>query len=152
MARIIWEHYGNNAFDPEKIKANAKRIFANKPNGLWGSPSPKGRKYWTWKQWCKGEGYHIDRLEKSFKFRISNKAKLLWIHKMEDALKYMDIEPFYPGSDYFRYTLNVNKVMSEFDGMVLIHGDHYCELHDNGFSTWDVDSICVWNPDVVEVI
>ena len=42
--------------------------------------------------------------------------------------------------------------MLEFDGMVLIHGKHYCELHSNGFGTWDVDSICVWNPDIIELI
>ena len=42
--------------------------------------------------------------------------------------------------------------MNKYDGMVLIHGKHYWELHETAFYTWDVDSICVWNPDAIEII
>ena len=148
--RKIWIHYGNDCFNPEKVKENAKKLFSNKPNGLWASPV--GRNFWSWKRWCESEDYHTERLEKYFKFRVSSKANLLWIHKLSDAEKYMIAEPYYPGSKYCSYKLNVEEVMNKFDGMVLIHGNHYCELHDNGFYTWDVDSICVWNPDMIELI
>lgn len=147
MARKTWIHYGTDTFSAEKVKENSKRLFSNKPNGLWASPTD--RKALKWKDFCLGENFHTDRLEKSFKFRVSNKANLLWVHELKDAEKYIIKEKYH---NYHFSKLDVEKIMNKYDGMVLIHGKHYWELHETAFYTWDVDSICVWNPDVIEII
>ena len=148
MARKIWIHYGSDKFDPELVVANSKKLHNRcKPNGLWASPDDKLS--WTWKRWCESEDFHCDRLNRYFKFRVSSKAKILWVHKLRD------IDPYLINGDsgyYFDCKLNTQVLMSKFDGIVLIHGKNYSELHNNFFYTWDVDSICVWNPDVIELV
>lgn len=145
MSRKIWIHYGANAFNPEKMTENSKRLFANKPNGLWASPT--NRNAWTWEKFCKSEEFHLERLDKSFKFRVSRKAKILWVHKPEDVEKYTYVEDM---GRYKTKRVDIKTIMNNFDGMALIHGKNYMELHYDVFGTWDVDSICIWNPDVIE--
>ena len=148
MARKVWIHYGSDRFDPEMMVKNSKRIYhSHKPNGLWGSPTD--RNSWSWESWCKSNDYKPERLESYFKFRVSNKAKILWIHRLRDINPYI-----IKGNSgrYFDCSLNTEVLMNKFDGIVLIHGKNYSELHDNFFYSWDVDSICVWNPAVIELV
>ena len=59
--------------------------------------------------------------------------------------------------------IDIMRVYEEYDAMELIHGDNY-ELFHSGFivpntedeekvagmfNTWDADSICIWNPEII---
>ena len=47
-------------------------------------------------------------------------------------------------------TLNREKLYRHYDGMMVWMGDNWHELHNNFlFWMWDVDSIVIWNPDVI---
>ena len=151
MSREIYIHYGSDHFKPELVLEKSKNLHtSNKPNGLWGSPT--SRKYWTWKDWCKSEDFRSGSFEKSFKFRISRNAKLLWVHELKDIKRFIKKEKHISSPDNFFEKLDIKKIMENYDGMVLIHGKNYDELRYSFFYSWDVDSICVWNPDVVELI
>lgn len=139
-------HYGSSCFDLDifnEKKANPRNnSYLNKPPyGFWASPV--GSDYWTWRDWCESEDYHTDRLDKSFKFTLTKKARILTVRSRED------IFPYLIPKKYFSYKLDFYRIMKDYDGMELIHGNRYLELHDNEFYTWDVDSIVIWNPYII---
>lgn len=140
-------HYGNSCFDLDifnEKKANPRdNSFMNKPPyGFWASPV--GSDYWTWRDWCESEDYHTDRLDTSFKFTLTKKARILTVRSREDIIPYL-VENIMLS----RCVLDFNKIMSEYDGMELIHGNLYNAFHYNEFYTWDADSIVIWNPYII---
>lgn len=140
-------HYGSSCFDLDifnEKKANPHNSsHLNKPPyGFWASPI--GSDYWTWRDWCESEDYHTDRLDKSFKFTLTKKAKILIVRSREDIFPYL-----ISNNILERKIIDFNSIMTSFDGMELIHGNRYLELHDNEFYTWDVDSIVIWNPYII---
>lgn len=144
-------HYGSSCFNLDIFKEKAANprdnSFMNKPPyGFWASPV--GSDYWTWRDWCESEDWHTDRLEKSFKFTLTKKAKILTVRKREDIFHYL-IES---STLCKKPILDFNRIMSEYDGMELIHGHdgkNYMDLHYNEFYAWDVDSIVIWNPYII---
>lgn len=143
-------HYGSSCFDINIFKEKAANPgdngFLNKPPyGFWASPV--GSDYWTWREWCENEDYHTDRLDKSFKFTLTKKARILTVRKREDILRYL-IESV----TLYKPVLDFNRIMAEYDGMELIHGHdgkNFMDLHYNEFYSWDVDSIVIWNPYII---
>jgi hypothetical protein len=140
-------HYGSSCFDINIFKEKATnprdKSFMNKPPyGFWASPV--GSDYWTWREWCESEDYCTDRLDASFKFTLTKKARILTVRKREDIFPYL-----IPIAHFGGYKLDFNKIMKDYDGMELIHGNRYLELHDNEFYAWDVDSIVIWNPYII---
>lgn len=47
--------------------------------------------------------------------------------------------------------LNIEKLLADYDGMEVRHGQQYSLMH-TLLDTWDCDSICVWNKDVINLI
>ena len=134
-------HYGSNTFKPELLR-DAKEKYTRyfKPGGLWGSPTDAKL---GWKSWCEAEEFRTDRLNKGFRFRLKKTAKVLHLHSFEDAKKYLK-------GNGWECELDTEKIYKHFDAMEL----HICDdwnnfRFNNVFYTWDVDSICVWNPDVI---
>lgn len=141
-------HYGNDHFDLDIFKKKAANprdnSFMNKPPfGFWASPV--GCEYWAWREWCENEDWNTERLDKSFKFTLTKKARILTVRKREDIFPYL-IES---NTLCMKPVLDFNRIMAEYDGMELIHGNRYLELHDNEFYSWDVDSIVIWNPYII---
>lgn len=141
----IYIHCGSNEFKPELVKKSYARW--DKPSGLWASPEDAE---FSWKDWCECEEFHVDRLKSSFRFTLKKIAKVLQVYSLAD------IKPFLsdnPESLFWQKKLNLNEIYSKFDAMEVHMSANWCELHDfHLFYTWDVDSIVIWNPDVVEVI
>ena len=50
------------------------------------------------------------------------------------------------------YSLDWDYIFSTYDGIELIHGTVYSTLHFTSFNSWDCDSICIWNKDVVTIL
>lgn len=96
-----------------------------------------------------GEDFRIDRLSSSFKFKLSDNARVLLIDQvsklnglplLKDQLATFGIM----GTIY----LNFEKLMEDYDAIeVIISQDH--ELYYTLYG-WDCDSILVMNPDVIE--
>ena len=140
-------HYGNNRFDIDIFKEKQSNAIDNSclnkpPYGFWASPV--GSDYWTWREWCESEDWHTDRLDTYFKFTLTKKARILTVRKREDIFPYLVKNTRLSGC-----VLDFDKIMSKYDGMELIHGKRYNELHYNEFYSWDVDSIVIWNPYII---
>lgn len=144
-------HYGNDHFDIDifnEKKANPRdNSFMNKPPyGFWASPV--GSDYWTWREWCESEDWHTERLDISFEFTLTKKAKILTVRSREDIFPYL-IESI---TLCKKPVLDFNRIMAEYDGMEIIHGHNgknFMDLHYNEFYSWDVDSIVIWNPYII---
>jgi hypothetical protein len=86
---IIWVSYGADKYDPAKFKPidydNQYSQAINKPfGGVWASPE---NSEWGWADWCRGEDFRDDTLDRCFKFRLSPSAKIYVIDKYEDLAK-----------------------------------------------------------------
>lgn len=142
---VIYVHYGADKYDPELHKKNAAKEWPAglfKPSGLWAS---RFLANFGWRDWCESEDYHTDRFDKSFGFRLKEGTRILEVHKDNDIIPYTIHKGIIPTLD----SLNKSKLMAEFDGIELFYSENSANLRYNHFYTWDCDSICIWNPDVI---
>jgi len=167
MKRYI--HYGSDKFDPERFMPVDDSYFdnynpimdINKPHhgvGLWASPVSC---YISWKEWCENEDFHTERLQSHFEFTLKPEAKVLTIKCLNDiepytntiaALKSHDYKGIITPWDYKRLAIDFKAIFDKFDAMELVHSPKtYMELHDGLFNAWDVDSIIIWNKEVISV-
>lgn len=142
-------HYGNDHFDINKMKnliidqeKNQRLQFVNKCAGFWASPTDSD---WAWKEWCESEDYHTERLETHFTFTLKPETRVLYVESSAD------IEAYTKECDLlsFRRYIDFDKIKKEYDALEICHDKNYCDLHDSYFYTWDVDSILIWNPDII---
>ena len=163
MKRYI--HYGSSKFDPNRFKGfdqgkwNDFYSGINKPGhgvGLWGSPAAGS--YISWREWCENEDFYTDKLKESFMFSVRPKAKILKVRCLKDIKPYMTSRSTMFPEEYIKQCcwielspiIDFKKLSKEYNGMELIHSRKtYCELHDSYFYTWDVDSIVVWDKEVI---
>ena len=157
-------HYGSSELASILFNENLKdNGLLNKPNGgLWASPI--GEEYFTWKDWCEENEFHLDRLNKSFTFELRDPSKIFTIKEPEDILKLDKLGLLYKDDTrtFDNYYMDWNKIIKLYDGVQLIHGDYYGFFHDviwfnfdqnqtklkkyaGMFNSWDVDSIIIWN-------
>lgn len=151
MQRQSYIHYGNDHFDMDVF--NARKIaYENKLSAMAINKPPFG--FWAcrtddefgWKYWCECEDFHTDRLDKSFVFTLSESARILTIRSHDDIEPFLTENPFWSISK----VIDFEKIMFRYDALELIHGDNYTCLHDGLFYSWDVDSIVIWNPYIIE--
>lgn len=145
----LYIHYGHRNFSKERVtkmrNGPGGNIAINKPDfGLWGSPVDCK---FGWKDWCESEDFRTDTLDRYFVFKIKDGSKIFTVRNKDDVSDYL-----YTPHLYMLEYIDFDKIMKEYDGMELIHGDNYMDLHYGYFYSWDVDSIVVWNPDVIEVV
>ena len=145
----LYIHYGSNQLIKDKVtemkREAGSNMYINKPDfGLWGSPVDCE---FVWKEWCESEDFRTDTLDRYFVFKIKDGAKIFTVRNKDDVSDYL-----YTPHLYMLEYIDFDKIMKEYDGMELIHGDNYMDLHYGYFYSWDVDSIVVWNPDVIEVV
>lgn len=151
-------HYGAKAFDHDKfLELKDKGILhhdwrkgINKPDyGLWASPVDTD---FGWKEFCTNEDFRTDRLSESFTIELSDDAKVFTVTKLDDIPSdYITESKNRYGAE--SYNLNFDRIMEDYDAMELIHSDgHYSELHDGLFYAWDIDSIVIWNPQIIHAL
>ena len=149
----IYIHYGNDKFDPERLRVREDRCSYQekiKPSGLWACDE---NAHWGWKEWCEGEGYNVEDLATHFRFKLAPETKLLTINSMREASEYILVDH---GSDPSRAALiydirlDTERLYKEYDAIYVNLDEDWSAFRDNFiFYTWDVSSLCVWNPDVV---
>lgn len=76
-------------------------------------------------------------------------SKILVVNGLDDVMDYLDII-----ETEFKYLPDIRlkreELYRDFDGMMVWMSHNWNELHNNMlFNLWDVDSIVVWNPDVI---
>ena len=154
-------HYGSTKLkEMIEMRDKISCLYLNKPyKGLWASPI--GSEYFTWKDWCEGECYRECNEDNSFIFKIKEGSNILLLESKEDLYKvkdYIIVESQF--TKYFDY----DKIMDQYNGILLIHGNNYGYFHDifcfsgenndiyrGMFNSWDCDSIVIWNSDAIEV-
>lgn len=142
----IYIHYGHSSYNKSEFTPIRNIYGLTKPRGgLWASAvdAPYG-----WKQWCEQEDFRDCNNEDSFKFKLSQKAKVLHIKKVEDC----DFLPQIPRPTkqtiFGWFCPDYEKLMkSGFDAVEVHISDDYGLYHK--LYGWDCDSIVVMNKDVV---
>ena len=149
-AKTVYVHYGSDEYVSEITRriVNSDYAFArtDKPAGLWASPE---NAEFGWKDFCRQEQFEIQSLKKSFRFVLTDNARVLRITCLKDAEPYLETIAFNPV--FSKSGLALKKMYESFDAVeVLISkGDLRRNML---FWSWDVDSLCVWNPTVVKQI
>lgn len=148
----IYVHDGHSNFDINLFKHISCRENFNKPlGGLWASPvdSP-----YTWEQWCLDNNFNYTIGEdkyfqgEQFRFKLKDNARLLSITSAKQLDELPQIKNDLTSNIY--KILDFKQLEKEYDAIeVLISMDHqlYWDLYG-----WDVDSIVVMNPDVIELL
>ena len=143
--------YGKgNKFDRSKFipRKNPVSPWINKPHGLWASPlKDDGGSAWdTFIVYDWSEKSHT--LENHFIFRLSPNAKICVIDSKE-KLKEL------PWKSYDILTVvDWDLIKKKYDAVFvdesMIHMPEHPSLP--SFRLWDVESLCVFNPDIIEPI
>lgn len=173
---ITFVSYGTNEFSKDKFILPYMRSEVNKPHrGFWGSPidSLNG-----WGEWCNRENFHTDKLDEHVLFKIKKGSNIYIIDTQEDLdniSKDEDIEDiiqtiqrkfnysyeearnaalkYYHNS--LKKIIDFNYLYKHYDG-IFVTERAVKELRNvnngDGLYWWDVESICVFNPDIIEVI
>ena len=169
-SNTIYIHYGNDHFEKREVDLNTKGfIIKPKRAALWGSPTDAE---FSWKDWSESESWNLGALEKSFRFKLKNGSKILFISSKKDIYELDKILKTNTSSIekyYSRFMPISSVIMSMLDSITPENynpidfsklreiGIDAVEIEFNGYTQrafygWDCDSICVLNPDAVEEV
>ena len=147
-------HYGTKAFMPELFVPIKNRYFVKPEGGLWASPADA--KY-GWKEWNEDSGFIEIIKDKSFKFTLTEAAKILHIYSVSDLDELPRVEiPGMPNFDTGMVYLDFETLMGQGYDAIELHLSEEDKTN-NGFMEglywtlygWDCDSILIMNPDVI---
>ena len=142
-------HYGHDSFDKELFNPIKNSSWQNKPRGgLWSSPIDSER---GWRNWCEGEGFRLDKLNDHFTFTIKDTARVLRIDNKDNLddipILHKDRSVFPNEYDYY---LDFKKITKDYDA-ILFDLTSDPRLYWSMYG-WDVDTLLVLNPDIVEEV
>lgn len=103
-----------------------------------------------WKEWCEYENEYDWIYGEPFIFTLKNDAKILKIKTFDDIPdeKFVnDSKDLHPYS-VPNYYLDYEKLAKEYDGIEINAGTDN-RLY-QAFLGWDCDSICIFNPNIIE--
>lgn len=151
-------HFGYEKFNPSIINFRPQSALymekcVHKPIGLWASPrtNTENKNIYTsdWSEWCDENDFNTGSLNKGFTFTLKGNAKILVINKPEDILPY--VKETCEGLNMFNLCeIDFERIYNEFDGMYVAFSENYIKFHMSIFNGYDVDSLCIWNADVIE--
>lgn len=159
----IYRHYGHSKFDKSLFCPISNREFSNKPyGGLWSCPTKDVDI--DWKTWSEGNDFSLDRLKEHFDFKIKDSAKILEIKDIKDLDKLPRIrnERIKTLLEFDRMNSDIDfeELAKDYDGiMVWMYRStdisYETKLFDGMYYRlygWDVDTLVVFNPDIIEEI
>lgn len=153
QAPVVYEHYGNTRFDPTKT-GNIGTCRNLKPmGGLWACAQNEDQSWSSFLGWGQPE-YRDDN---KFAFSLSSDAKILKIDSIE-AIAYL--QQHYPQDWSARveyiylkelFQSGVPALMVDWQQVSQDYDGIYYSVSElwNAFGPYDVNSLCVFNPDVV---
>lgn len=152
MNNTIYRHYGNSGFDEQKFVPVKNRPFDRKPLGcFWACPKDSEN---SWEEYCLSNGYQLEKLEEHFDFQLEETARVLEIKTGYD-LRNLPNKYFISNSEVplicdLKYLLDFEKIATDYDALyVEINGSNslYWDIYG-----WDVDTLCIFNPNVIKSI
>ena len=152
-------HYGNKSYDPEKFNEikNRKSCIPKPIGGMWASAVDA---QYGWKQWCENNDFRECNEDNSFKFTLSEDAKVLHIYntKTLEDLPMQELEEWQISSITKTYYLDFEKLKEEYDAIELHLSEEEIDEDFNfmdglyyALYGWDCDSILIMNPDIINV-
>lgn len=148
-------HYGHSSFDRNLfVPIRNREMFVKPFGGLWASSVDAK---WGWYDWCRAENFNLNRLSESFKFTLSDDARVIHIRSVADLknLPNQELPEWFDGSLW--KNIDFEKLLADGVDAVELHLSEEV-LTDHSFGEglywqlygWDCDSILIMNPDVVE--
>ena len=146
-------HYGCTEFKKEFFNPIKNRKFIKPNGGFWASPVDSER---GWYSWCTDNDMTSWLNGGSFKFSLTNNAKVYHIYSLDDLYtlpRNKTVRPVF--NEYFidfeacvrsgmdAIELHLSEEVGNHDGFM---NGLYWELYG-----WDVDSILIFNPDIIVV-
>ncbi len=145
-----WVHVGNDHIDPDLFKT-PKNDDTNKPDTgvLWLSERDKDRCRWFTVMESPYQFYFREKMMKGFKnskykcciVKLSDEANILNINSKEQLDK---INKYLKKSDKYKYCLDYSKLSNDYDGIFINY------LIDDSFKYFGVDSLIIFNPNIIE--
>lgn len=153
----IFIHYGDDHFDRDKfnyVKNASIEEIGWKPafcTCLWASPidDPDG-----WHDWCEANRFRLDRLSKSFKFKLKKGSRVLEVITLDDLTNFL--HTFCDQDELKHPIVDFESIAQFYDALfVKIYTDDCEDFQQQAYWQlygWDVDSLLIFNPDIVEEI
>lgn len=152
---LVFISYGTDKFNPRQSKPiNTKSLWSkihNKPEGgTWASPVCSK---FGWADFCNRDAYRLHTLNKHFLFKLNSTADIYVIDNLEDLknISYFD-------NEIRKFVINITKLVDLYDGVYVTYNGAINLRHTpfnsqvNDLSSWDVESICIFNPYIIEPI
>ena len=151
VSKIIFVAFGSEKFDLNKVRpvnlSSKRTLMRNKPEGgVWASPltSKNG-----WADWCNSNKFRLKSLSQHFLFTIKPEAKIYVIDTFDD-LKQISTLRNYSGEKAINFQMLYDNGC---DG-IFVTAKAASELRyvESGYAdlyAWDVESICVFNSNVI---
>ena len=148
MTKEVYVHYGSKHFLWDYFTpVHNKPCNSDKPiGGLWASPTDDVDL--SWETWCRSEGFKIDSLDKCFFFTLKDNARVLTLSTPKDLIKAgISLECFLEGIDF-------EELKKHYDAIqVYVRRGERPDLHLHHYlMDWDVDSLLVMNPNIIEEV
>lgn len=152
LSKMIFVAFGTDKFDMSKVRPvdtdGIYTLLRNKPSGgVWASPivSKNG-----WADWCNANDFRLKTLSKHFLFSLKPNAKIYVIDDLDDLKRISTTINYQLQQKTINFKLLVN---NGYDGIFVTDNAaselRYVERGYAGLDTWDVESICIFNPDVI---
>lgn len=147
----VYVFCGSDHFDRSLAMPITNELYPwVKPRGgMWSSPIDSEN---TWEDWCLSNGFRLEKLDKQFRFVLSEGSRVLRIKSNKDldklysqGYKRLDLDQ-YPYLHDDMYYLDFEKILADgYDAIqVTITSETYWSLYG-----WDCDTLLVLNPNAV---
>lgn len=158
-----WLSFGKDSFDPnafEPVQNRDSSFFTKPEGGLWASQyRDETGNHSDWEKWSASEEFGLNRLNEGVTFSVSDDARVLTVSSREDYLSLLDSYGRSEDSASERIP-DWEAIAKDFDAFVLtpegLYENSVFGIEDGdphrreNLSGWDVSSLIVFNPDVVE--
>lgn len=148
MNKEVYVHYGSNHFLRDYFLPITNNVSCtDKPlGGLWASPTNDVDI--GWETWCRLEGFKIDSLDKCFFFTLKDNARILTLSTPDDLVDAgISLNCFFDGIDFEELKKHYDAIQ-----VYIQRGDTYNNNLRHFLMDWDVDSLLVMNPNVIEEV
>lgn len=149
--------YGVDKYSPYMVKpidVNSRwGKSVNKPHGgLWASPVDSE---FGWGDFCNRDAFNLKTLSKHFLFKLKKDSNILIIDSADDLVHNSIYD-----RDAWKCILDFKKIVRNYDGIYI--SDNAAsrlrydiklkgkDVYVSGLNAWDVESICIWNAEVIE--
>lgn len=144
-------HYSEKPLEIE-VREESEVNRNGKPKGLWVSVDEE------WKEWCEGESFGLERLACQTEVILHPEANILRLSTIEEVgdftKKYLNAkspmlkfnkEYIYDQAQWDLWAIDWEKVMSEYQGIILAPYMWECRFSLMWYGTWDCASGCIWD-------